>query len=344
MGLGVFLERLAGGFEIGDVEGHAAEAAGEREHLHAHGAAFARDNNVAHLVGFGVAVDGLLRLTGDVLVEHDLAVEHVVDAGRADGFQVGAVHPLQLAGAGHAPGGEGRLAEHFEEGHRVARDRGAGLFNARAGAGLFKALDGGVGDPEHGAGAGGAAIGFEEAAGGADDGERERRAVLAELLQALAQGGVLAGAVAGFEIGETFEDADARIFGRAIVGETENAHEGDGRAVEVGQAPFGLVLRTRGAFGKLCVFPDHDDAGVGAEDALGAGQLFAGLLFLLAIFPCGAAGAIGDPQGPEQRCNAKCRCACDEQDERLGEGHVHGRRSAGAESLRGGILQADALS
>ena len=167
---------------------------------------------MARLVGFGVAADRLLRLRGHVLVEHDLAVEHMVDVRRADGFEVGAVDPLQLAGAAHAPGREGRLAQHFEEGHRIARDSGAGFFEAGARAGLFKALDGGVGDPEHGAGAGGAAVGFEEAAGRPDDGQRERRAFVAKLFQALAQRRVLAGAIAGFEVGEAFEDAHARIF------------------------------------------------------------------------------------------------------------------------------------
>ena len=162
--LGVLLQRLARGFLFGDVEGHAAEAAGQGEHLHAHGAALARDNDVPHLVGFAVGVDGLLRLASDVLVEHDLAVEHMVHAGRADGLHVGAVDPLQLAGAGHPPGREGRLAEHFEEGHGIACDGGAGFLEAGAGAGFFKALDGGVGDPEHCPRAGGAAISFKEAA------------------------------------------------------------------------------------------------------------------------------------------------------------------------------------
>jgi hypothetical protein len=197
---------------------------------------------MARVVGLAVGRDGLLRLAGDVLVEHDLAVEHVIDGGGAHGLQIGAVDPLQLAGAGHAPGRERRLAEHFEEGHRIARDSGASFFEAGAGAGFFKALDGRVGDPEHGAGAGRAAIGFKEAAGRSDDGEREGRAVVAELLETFAQGGVLAVAVARFEIGEAFEDADAGIIGRAVIGKAEDAHQGDRRAVEIGQAPFGMRI------------------------------------------------------------------------------------------------------
>ena len=116
------------------------------------------------------------------------------------------------------------------------------------------------------------------------------RAVLAQLLQALAQGGVLAGAIARFEIGKAFEDAHAGIFGRAVVGKAQHGHQRDGRAVEIGQAPFGIRIAVRG--GGLCIFPHHDDAGVGAEHAFGPRQFLARLLFGLSIFLGGAAGAI----------------------------------------------------
>ena len=259
-----------------------------------------------------------------MLVEHDLAVEHVIDGGGAHGLEIGAVDPLQLASAGHAPGGERRLAEHFEEGHRIARNSGASLFKAGAGARFFKALDGRVGDPEHGAGAGRASIGFKEAAGWTDDGEREGRAVVAELFETFPEGRVLSVAVARFEIGEAFENADAGIIGRAVIGKAEDAHEGDRRSVKIGQAPFRLRLRLF-AFVGFFVFPDHDDAGVGAEYAFRARQTLARFLFFFAIFARRAACAVGYPQGPEKGCDAeRCR-ACDEQDKRLGQGHVHGR-------------------
>ena len=157
-----------------------------------------------------LVLDRLLRLAGHMLVEHDLAVEHVVDVGCADGLEIGAVDPLQLARAGHAPGREGRLAQHFQERHRIARHGGAGLLEAGAGAGFLEALDGRVGDPENGARGGRASVGFEETARRPDDGERERRAFLAKLLQSFPKGCVLSGAVARFEIGQAFEDPHGR--------------------------------------------------------------------------------------------------------------------------------------
>jgi len=63
------------------------------------------------------------------------------------------------------------LAEHFEEGHRIAGDRGAGSSMRARAPDFFETLDGRVGDPQHRARAGGATVGFEEAAARPDDGE-----------------------------------------------------------------------------------------------------------------------------------------------------------------------------
>ncbi len=123
---------------------------------------------------------------------------------------------------------------------------------------------------------------------GPDDGERERRAVVAQLLQALAKRRVLAVAIARFEIGKAFEDAHAGIVRRTVVGETQEAHQGDGRAIEVGAGP----IPSAGASGTSAlpvgcvVVPHHDDAGVGAEHALGAREI---VLHALLVLPRGSA-------------------------------------------------------
>jgi hypothetical protein len=54
-------------------------------------------------------------------------------------------------------------------------------------------------------------VGFKEASGRADNGQREGLPRLAQLAQADAESRVLAGTVAGFEVSEALNDAHRRI-------------------------------------------------------------------------------------------------------------------------------------
>ena len=239
------------------VKGHRPCPAGQRECQHTHRPAIALDHDMTRLVMLLAVGNRLAGLLGHRLVERRLLLQQPVEARDVDGGEIGGVGPLQAAHAGHTPGRERRLAQHVEEGGRIAGDHLARFLEFSAGGAFFKPLDGRISDPHHGARAGRAAIGFQEASRRADDGQRERISLLAQLAQPNAQRRVLSRRVACFQIGDAFDDPDGRIVRDGGVRETQKARQRHGRAEHVRRRNFVAF-----DFQRLAL-PDQDHARMG---------------------------------------------------------------------------------
>ena len=209
---------------------------------------------------------------------------------------------MQPAGRADAPGGEGGLAHHVEEGERILGDDRAGLFEPSARAGFLQTANGGIGNPQHKLGAGRAAIGLDEAPRRAGDGQREGFALAHQIAHALAQRGLDAARRARLVIGNTVEQGGGRIgiVHRAgpEIGELDQRGQGGRRPVDARRGPAWRFRLGRG-------FPHQHQAGMGAKHAVGARHTVfqPGHAFL--PVGAGSAHAIGQAPGPERGSHGK---------------------------------------
>ena len=293
---------LAGILLRGHIERHRPCPTGQRESQHTHRAALTIHHHVARLVYIGALGNRLASLVCGGLVQHQLAVQHTVEVHAVDGLNIGRVHPLQLAHAGHAPGGERRLAQHVEESRGIAGDDLTGFFQLAAGRAFFQTLDGRVCDPDDGASASCAAIGLQEAAGGPNNGQRKRLPRIAQFAQADAQRCVLSGTVTRFQISKALNDPHRRIGRDRIICKAEQTGQRDGRTIKFGRRHLFTV-----GFQRIAL-PDQDHAGMGPENRAMLRQQGFEIGRPVLVFTGGPTGTIGNTQRPQQGREAQRRC------------------------------------
>lgn len=140
---------LLGRVGVGDVDGDAGGAAGDRVHQDAQRAQLAADDGAARLFNAFAGLDRLARQLDGALVKLQIALQRLIQRLGFERLQIDRVGPFELQRAVYAPRHKRRVLPHFQERGRVARDDLARFFDAPARAALFDATHAGVHDPRH---------------------------------------------------------------------------------------------------------------------------------------------------------------------------------------------------
>ena len=178
VGLHMSVQILTGLFLIGHIKGHRSGTAREREGQDTHRPAFLIDGQRASFIDIGALIDRPAHLLGRFFVEHQLAFQHMVKIGRFNSIKIGLVGPLQLAHAGHAPGGKWRFSQHFQKRRRIRGDHLSGFFQAATRCTFLNTARCGIRNPNYGTRACSASISIQMRFTRTDDFKRKGCPVL----------------------------------------------------------------------------------------------------------------------------------------------------------------------
>lgn len=148
-------------FGIGNVNGDAGCAAGDRTDAYLQSAQLSADDGRAGLIDRFAVFDGLACEIGGILIELQITSDGLIQRLRFQRRKIFRVRPFEFQRAVHPPCHEGRCRPHLQECGGIAGDDFPAGFEATLGAALLHAAHAGVQDPHDSASACRAAVDFD---------------------------------------------------------------------------------------------------------------------------------------------------------------------------------------